>query len=90
MKAKRENYNLSNWILGLEMALIYSTVFLMLGYQQSRSVSSDIQTLICDMWYVIYDVRYVMCDRWYVMYGIWNVLFDMWYVICDILQTWFF
>lgn len=33
MKAKRENYNFSNWILGLEMALIYSTVFLMLGYE---------------------------------------------------------
>lgn len=32
MKANRENYNLSIWILGLEMALIYSTVFFMLGY----------------------------------------------------------
>lgn len=32
MKANRENYNLSMWILGLEMALIYSTVFFMLGY----------------------------------------------------------
>lgn len=33
MKANGENYNLSIWILGLEMALIYSTVFFMLGYQ---------------------------------------------------------
>lgn len=41
MKANRENYNLSNWILGLEMALIYSTVFYA-GLSNTHAVSHPI------------------------------------------------